>query len=310
MIEIFHSTNASIDLKQLDKAKTGSWVYVVEPSEEEFIILCNDFDLDLDLLKDATDIYETPRVERDGSNTYVFARYCFPKGVDIATEPILIVYTKNNLITIQRRKSPILDRILDGTEPVATTQKTKTFLQILSAINYSYERHMYSVNKHIIGLRGKLSKTDIKNEYFIEFIDIEENLNEYLTALQPQSVMYKNLLNGRFLPLYEADKDLVEDLLLATTELIDLIKSRIKTISNIRDAYSTIMANNLNRIFKRLTSIGIFLTIPTIIASLYGMNVRLPGVDGETTTAFWEILLIIIISTAGITYLFKKLKWF
>lgn len=307
MINIFHSTNVSTDLKTLPKAKNGSWVHVVEPTDEELEQLCNEFNLDIDLLKDANDIYETPRVERDGGHAYVFARYCFPQGIDIATEPILIVYTKNNLITIQRRKHTILDRLINGAEPVATTQKTKTFLQILAAINYSYERHMYSVNKHIIGLRGKLSKTDIKNEYFIEFIDIEENLNEYLTALQPQSGMYKSLLNGRFLPLFEADKDLVEDLLLTTTELIDLIKSRIKTISNIRDAYSTIMANNLNRIFKRLTSIGIFLTVPTIVASLYGMNVKLPNEDAPY--AFFEIMIIIGLATAGIIFVFKRLKW-
>lgn len=307
MINIIHSNNVSTTLKKLDKPKNGSWLHVVEPTRTELEQLCNDFDLDMDLLNDANDIYETPRVERDGDHTYVFARYCFPQGVDIATEPILIVYTKNNLITFQRRKNSILEKLINGSVPVATTQKTKTFLQILGAINYSYERHMYSVNKHIIGLRGKLSKTDIKNEYFIEFIDIEENLNEYLTALQPQSVMYKNLLNGRFLPLFEDDKDLVEDLLLTTTELIDLIKSRLKTISNIRDAYSTIMANNLNRIFKRLTSIGIFLTVPTIIASLYGMNVPLPG--ATSGIAFYEIVAMIAIVTTAIIVVFKKLKW-
>lgn len=307
MINIFHSTNVSTDLKPLKKAKNGSWIHVVEPTEDELEQLCNDYKLEIDLLRDANDLYETPRVERDEGSTYVFARYCFPQGIDIATEPILIIYTKNNLITIQRRKHTILDRIINGAVPVATTQKTKTFLQILAAINYSYERHMYSVNKHIIGLRGKLSKTDIRNEYFIEFIDIEENLNEYLTALQPQSGMYKSLLNGRFLPLFEADKDLVEDLLLTTTELIDLIKSRIKTISNIRDAYSTIMANNLNRIFKRLTSIGIFLTVPTIVASLYGMNVELPNADSGF--AFFEIMVIIALATGGIIVVFKRLKW-
>jgi magnesium transporter len=166
---------------------------------------------------------------------------------------------------------------------------------------------MYLVNKQLLGIRSKLSKSDIKNEYFVEFIDIEENLNEYLTALQPQAAMFRNLLNGRFLPLYEDDKDMVEDLLHSTTELIDLIKSRLKTISNIRDAYSTIMANNLNRIFKRLTSIGIFLTVPTIIASLYGMNVLLPNENSQY--AFWEVLATITILTTLVVIIFKKLKW-
>jgi magnesium transporter len=307
MIELLYSTNHAPVPQKLSKSKVGAWIHVTEPSELELQELSDKHGLDFDLLVDATDIYETPRVEQEGTDAYIFARYCYPQGRDIATEPILIIYTQHNIFTITRIKSTILDRLKNGIEPIATTQKTKALLQILSAINYSYDRNMYLVNKQLLGIRSKLSKSDIKNEYFVEFIDIEENLNEYLTALQPQAAMFRNLLNGRFLPLYEDDKDMVEDLLHSTTELIDLIKSRLKTISNIRDAYSTIMANNLNRIFKRLTSIGIFLTVPTIIASLYGMNVLLPNENSQY--AFWEVLATITILTTLVVIIFKKLKW-
>ncbi len=307
MIDIYHSTNRSPRPAKQKQDKVGSWIHVVNPSEKELEKLSDSYDLDFDLLQDAMDIYETPRVERENGDTYVFARYCYPEGRDIATQPILIIYSEKHIFTVLRNKTDLLDRIIDGREPVATTQKTKTFLQILTAINQSYERNMYKINKLTLSLRSKLSKSDIKNEYFIEFIDIEESLNEYLTALQPQAVMYRNLLNGRFLPLYEDDKDLVEDLSLSSQELTDLIKARLKTISNIRDAYSTIMANNLNRIFKRLTSIGIFLAVPTIVASLYGMNVLLP--NENSPYAFWEIVGVIGIITALVVYFFKKLKW-
>lgn len=307
MTHIYYSTNRNPRIQKQEKSKVGTWIHSVEPDEEELEKLADEYKLDLDLLQDAMDIYETPRVERENGDTYVFARYCYPQGRDIATEPILIIYGQSHIFTILRNKTPVLDRLFEGVETVATTQKTKTFLQIMVAINYSYERNMYKVNKLILSLRSKLSKSDIRNEYFIEFIDIEENLNEYLTALQPQAVMYRNLLNGKFLPLYEDDKDLVEDLSLTSQELIDLIKSRLKTISNIRDAYSTIMANNLNRIFKRLTSIGIFLAVPTIIASLYGMNVVLPNENSQY--AFWEIAAIIGVITTIVVYIFKKLKW-
>lgn len=282
-------------------------MHVVEPTKAELEELSEKFSLDLDLLSDALDVYETPRVEQDNGKAYVFARYCFPQGKDIATEPLLIIYTKEQIFTIQRLKTNALDRLLDGVQPIATTQKTNAFVNILATINYSYDRNMHAVNKHILSLRSKLSKADIKNAYFVEFIDIEENLNEYLTALQPQAIMLRNLLGGRFLPLYEGDKDIIEDLSHSTTELIDLIKSRLKTISNIRDAYSTIMANNLNRIFKRLTSIGIFLAVPTVTASLYGMNVRLPNADSPV--AFWEVLGIASLATIVFILLFKKLKW-
>lgn len=307
MIEIFHSTSKNPLLQRQEKSKAGSWIHVVDPSEDELKQLADDYNLEHDLLVDATDIYETPRVEQEDGKAYVFARYCYPQGRDIATDPILIIYTSERLFTIQRTKTTVLDRILNNVDPVATTQKTKTFLQILGAINYSYDRNMHKVNKQLLGLRSKLSKEDIKNEYFIEFIDIEENLNEYLSALQPQAVMFRNLLNGRFLPLYDDDKDLVEDLSLSTNELIDLIGSRLKTISSVRDAYSTVMANTLNSTFRRLTSISIFLTIPAITAALYGMNLNLPY--AHNPNAFWYILFFVMITTAACIWLFRKLKW-
>lgn len=307
MIEILHSNNKNPHIQRQQKPKIGSWINAVNPTEKEIQQLSGDYGLSQDLLTDAMDIYETPRVEQEDSGTYVFARYCYPQGIDIATEPILIVYTKEHIFTILRRATPILDRLIDGSESVATTQKTKTFLQILGSINYSYDRNLHKVNKQLLGIRSKLSKYDIRNEYFIEFIDIEENLNEYISALQPQAVMYRNLLNGRFLPLYEEDKDLVEDLSLSTTELIDLIKSRLKTISNIRDAYATVMANTLNATFRRLTSISIFLTIPAITAALYGMNLTLPL--ARNPNAFWIILVIVMVMTAICIWIFRKLKW-
>lgn len=307
MIEILHSTSRSPLPTKVVNAKSGSWVHAVEPSQQELEELAQAYNLELDLLKDAIDLYETPRIEQEGKTTYIFARYCFPQGQAIATEPILIIYTEEQLITVQRTVSLVLDRLISGKEPVATTQRTKTFLQILGAINYSYDRNIHKINKHILSIRSKLSKSEIKNEYFIEFIDIEENLNEYLTALQPQAVMLRNLLGGRFLPLYEEDKDLIEDLSLGTNELIELIKSRVKTISNIREAYSTIMANNLNRIFKLLTSIGIFVAVPTIVASLYGMNVTLPNAD--SAYAFWEVLGVAAVATFALVFVFKKLRW-
>lgn len=309
MIENLYSTIRDQKPKRINTPKKGCWIHLTDPSPEELEKLAQDHGLEHDLLTDSTDIYEIPRIEREGKDVYVFARYSYPRERDVSTEPLLIIFTGEVIITIQRIESDILKRLTSGIEPVATTQKTKVFLQILSAVNYSYEKSIYEVNKQVLSIRRKLknSELELKNSFIVDFIDTEETLNEYLIALQPQALMLRNLLNGRFLPLYDQDKDLIEDLTLGSSEIIDLIKSRLKTISNIRDAYSTMMANNLNRIFKRLTSIGIFLAVPTIMSSLYGMNVILP--NAASPYAFWEILIITGLLTGSFVYVFKKLKW-
>lgn len=307
MIEIYHSTSVNPELTKVDKAKKGSWVHVVEPTEEELQSLSETYGLDYDLLEDATDVYEAPRVEKDGQIVYLFTRYCAPDGHDIATEPLLIVYTADHIVTIARRPNSLLDDILKGKVPVMTTQRTKTILLLLESINLSYERYMKYVSRRVLAIRTQLSKTDLKNEDFIEFIDLEEDLNEFLAALQPQESVFRSLLRGKYLPLFEEDKDLVEDFSLGTIELINLVLSRQKTIANTREAYATIAANTLNKTFKKLTSISIFMTIPTITAGLYGMNLALPL--QKSPYAFWEILGFVMVVTSITIWYFKKKRW-
>ncbi len=107
--------------------------------------------------------------------------------------------------------------------------------------------------------------------------------------------------------LHEEDRDLIEDLQLSASELIELTKSRLKTIQNIREAYNTIATNNLNKVFKRLTSIAIFMSIPTIIGGLYGMNVKLPLEDNPN--AFWIIIAFTFAVTGLFVAFFRRKKW-
>lgn len=307
MITIYHSTSRSRKLSVLDEPRAGSWVHVVEPTQEELEKIANDFDLDLDILKDATDAYEAPRVEVSDGATYVFCRYCRPEDPDIPTEPMLVIYTNNNIISVMRSNDNILKRIIDGVVPILTTQKTKTFLYILEQINHSYRTQLLVVSKQILKFRSQMRQTEASNIDLIKFIELEEDLNEYLSALQPQALVLNALESGKYMRLYDDDRDLVDDIMLSTNELIEQCKSRLRTVVNVRQAYDVIATNNLNKIFKRLTSIGIFLTVPMIFAAFWGMNVALPFAnEGD---AFWVIILITGATTYLTLALFKNRRW-
>lgn len=308
MITYYHSNARAPKLKEIDTSKTGSWIHVVEPSHEELDDLAKQLKLDRDMLADAIDIYEAPRVELKDEVTYVFARYCHPEGFDVATEPLLIVYTANNIITIMRSDEAVLDQIIDGDVPILTTQKTKAFLHILEQINRSYRVHLNLISKQILQFRAQLRQAQVSSVQIVRFIELEEDLNEFLTALQPQALVLNALVSGKYMQLYDDDKDLVDDIMLNTQELIDLCKTRVRTVTNIRQAYDVIATNNLNKTFKRLTSIAIFLTIPTIIGGLWGMNVALPFADYKY--AFILILAIITLLVLSVFRFFYKRDWF
>lgn len=307
MITYYHSTARARALERLDQPRAGSWCHCVEPDKSELDNLAEQFNLDRDLLEDAVDIYEAPRIETDGSATYIFTRYCYPEGQEIATEPLLIIYTSGNIITVMRTDSTVLNQLLNSQVEILTTQKTKLFLHILEQINRSYSLQLNIILKKILRSRAELRKSVVRNVDIIQFVEIEEDLNEFLSALQPQALVLTKLETGRYMRLYEDDKDLVEDIKLSTNELIELAKTRVKTAINIRQAYDAIATNNLNRIFKRLTSIAIFLAIPTIIGGLYGMNVGLPLQHAKY--AFLYVLVIIVLIVLLMVRYFQKRNW-
>ncbi|MCA9323762.1 magnesium transporter CorA family protein [Candidatus Saccharibacteria bacterium] len=306
MITTYHRTLRDDKLEKVNSVKRGSWIRVIDPDPHELKKLEKDFNLDKDLLEDGIDLYEAPRLERDDGNLYIYARYCRPEGEYTSTHPILFILTADNVITISRTESEPLEALVKrGT--VVTTQKVKLVLEMLGEINRGYRTHLNDVTKRILATRNKLQRTAISNTDVIGFIDIEEDLNEYLAALQPYGIVLHALLNGKYIKMHESDEDLIEDLQLSASELIELTKSRLKNIQNIREAYSAIATNNLNQIFKRLTSIAIFMSIPTIVGGLYGMNVALPF--DHHPQAFWIVFGITIFLMVGFIIYFKRKRW-
>jgi magnesium transporter len=166
---------------------------------------------------------------------------------------------------------------------------------------------MHIIIKKILRSRAQLRRSVVRSDEIIQFIEMEEDLNEFLSALQPQALVLSKLETGRYMKLYEDDKDLVEDIKLGTAELIELAKTRVKTAINIRQAYDAIATNNLNKIFKRLTSIAIFLAIPTIISGIFGMNVDLPL--QHVKYAFLIVVAIILVTVALMVQYFKGRDW-
>lgn len=308
MLTIYHSTARNRQLTEIEKPRAGSWISLVAPQTTELEQLAHDYNLDIDLLNDAIDIYEQPRIETDEGSVYIYTRYCYPDGREIATEPLLIIYTGNQLITIKRIDSGLLQRLWSGSAEVVTTQKTKTLMQILEEVNRSYRLHLNKISKKTLQIRAQLRQTDLSSRDFVSIIEIEEDLNEFISALQPQAAVLNVLLSGRYIRLYEDDKDLVEDLRLGAAELNELAKSRSRALANIRQAYDTIATNNLNQTFKRLTSIAIFFSIPTIIGGLWGMNVAVPLKDNPHAFSF--VLLLIFGLMSLVIYIFHRKRWF
>lgn len=309
MITYYQKSVTDKKLKTLDSFRVGTWLYIEKPIDAELDLLVKDFGLDRGLLNDALDLYEVPRVEIEDDILYIFTRipYTEKEGANerIITSPLLVAVGKDFLMTLSSKSLPFLEKFSTGKINFSTTQKTRLLLQIFSEIDGAYNGFLNTISRNVRGTHVQLERID--NKDIVRLINFEVVLNEFLAALVPTSALLKNLLSGKFLKLYERDEDLVEDLFLGSGQLIESCKSNLKNIVNIRQGYSTIMTNNLNRVIKLLTALTIVLTVPTIVASLYGMNVRLPL--GDSPFAFWWVVGGIGAFSAAILGIFAKNRW-
>ncbi|HET7630176.1 MAG TPA: CorA family divalent cation transporter, partial [Candidatus Saccharimonadales bacterium] len=246
MISYYYKNIRSKGLVQEKDYRDGAWVSVEEPTEAEIDQLVDKFGLDAGHMSDALDPDEMPRLEREGELNYIFVRYAYTnEDMELTTAPLLFIIGPNLLITVALHSLPRLQRFLDGKVDFSTTQRTKLMLQIMNQIVNQYEIFINNISRQIKSIRTRLKTHEVNNQDFIDFVLIEDELNEFLSALQPTTAILRRLMLGRHVPLFKDDQEIVEDLLLNNEQSIEGCLSNVKSIINIRDAYSTIASNNL-----------------------------------------------------------------
>lgn len=307
MLKYYYKSIRSNELEERDKFQKGAWVHVENPSKDELEILIKNYDLDEGLLADALDEDEMPRLEKDNGLVYVYLRapIALSDGA-FDTLPLLIVYKEDCVITISLKKLPHFAPFFSGKINFATTQRTRFMLQIINEIAEQYDKYITITTKQIKTIRNRLRGHEIRNKDFIDFVTIEDELNEFLSALLPANTTLRRMTLGRSIALHEDDRDIVEDLELSITQSIEACRSSIKSIINIRQAYDAISSNTLNRSIKFLTIATVMISLPNIFFSMYGMNIDLPFAH-HGAIAFWGLISTVTLVLI-LTYILLKRK--
>jgi magnesium transporter len=305
MIKYYYKSVRTDMLQEQEAPQRGSWIYVESPTDIEIAELTKRFKLEPGFIEDALDEDEMPRLEREDEQSYIFVRYSYKRtDGDMDTAPLLIIFNKEHVITISPVHLPALDVFMRGRIHLATTQRAKLVLLILSQISDQYDTFINQTSRKIKAIRSRLRGHGITNQDLIDFVIIEDELNEFLASLLPTNSTLRRLLVGRHIPLFEEDQDIVEDLLLNNEQSIEAIRSNLRSIDNIRNAYTTISSNNLNRIITVLTLATILVALPNVFFGMYGMNIKLPF--EHAAWAFPALIALNVLLIGGIITFARK----
>lgn len=303
MLQFLRSTKYDPKIQQKDALSGGSWVRCEKPTDAELERL-GQLGLDLDIIQDALDPHEVPRVEIEGDWTYFITR--LPDTDDEFndfTTPILFALHRKYVVTVSRDSlGRLWQPFIDNTQ-VQTAGQTTLFMNMIDAIAVQYQRRVAAINRQMRAATSDVVSLGSKD--IATLTEYERKLNDYLDALIPTTSALQKMLSGRIINLHEDERDLVEDVTIDIEQVSSRCKSLLRTITNVRDSYRAVMDTKLNETIRLLTVITLALTIPTMLAGLFGMNVDLPT-GAHTPVTFWVIVIVSILFAASFSLYFLR----
>ncbi|OGO38667.1 MAG: magnesium transporter [Chloroflexi bacterium RBG_16_57_11] len=309
MITIHKTTETG--LIRLPEPVRGCWINVINPSPEE-IAQIHALGVPQDYITYPLDLDERSRTERENGELLIVLRIPYFQGVsaDIpySTIPLGIILTENHILTICKMENEITNEFANGRiRDLSTSKRLRFVLRLL----------LYSANKYLMYLREITKVVDIledqlqlstRNKEVLELLKYQKSLTYFTTALKSNELMMERLQRSQLLRTYPEDEDLLEDVLTENQQAIEMTNITSNILSSMMDAFASIISNNLNVVMKFLAAITIVLSLPTMVASFFGMNVHLPF--EEHPQAFVLIIFLSLFVGLSAVYIFWKRDWF
>ncbi len=297
---------------QTDKIERHCLINVVNPEEHELKTLTDEMLIPPDFLTDPLDIDERSRIETENGFLLVVLRlpkYNKESDIPFTTFPAGIILTNNDTIALIS-SSDIMEALnlsdsrLKG---VADGKRSSVILHIFLKTALLFLKHLKEINRQTGEIENELQKS-LKNKELIKLLNIEKGLVFFITSLKSNELMMERLMKTELLSLTTDDKDRLEDVLIDNRQAIEMANIYSNILSGMMDAFASVISNNLNVVMKILTSITIILMIPTLAASIYGMNIELPF--QHLPQAFSIISGISFLLLSLCILIFKINKWF
>jgi len=305
MISYYYKKSKEEDFSTIDAPMHGCWINVEEAVSTDLYKVCEITGLEFSSIQDALDRYEIPRVEKLNNCIILYTRHPIEVEAGLYTMSLTIIITHHYFITISPSSNVFVKNFLTKKGKMPDSHSLKVLIQLLLRITQEFNLQVRRVRHNVL--------TQQKDMIHVESDDIsdltrhEEILNQYHSSLVPLRGVLEHLLTGKFIALHEKDSEHIDDVLNAIRQSEDLCSIVNKTIRGLRDSYQIIFTNNLNKTIKLLTALTIIFSIPTMIASLYGMNVALPY--AEFKHMFGLLFSLIVAFSVVCFYFFRKRGW-
>lgn len=312
MLKVYKTDMETNNFKEITEFEKGSWINLVNPSEEEIKKVCDNLKIQDDFIRAALDNEEKARIdmeEDDGTILFIVDVPIMEKIKDesdlYSTMPIgMIVVRDDFFITVSLKKNKVIQSFeKTRMKNFQTYKKSRFIFQILYMNASFFLSYLKQINKET-EIAEYILKKSMRNKELLKMLSLEKGLVYFTTSLKSNELVMEKTMRGKTIKLYEDDEEILEDAIIENKQAIEMAKIYSDILNGTMDAYASIISNNLNGVMKFLTSITIVLAVPTMISSFWGMNVGLPLQNSPY--GFAVMIVISIILTLLVTLWLKK----
>ncbi|MCK5238361.1 MAG: magnesium transporter CorA family protein [Candidatus Thorarchaeota archaeon] len=244
---------------------------------EYFGELSAKFEVDLEDLQDLLDMDERPRVQIEDKFTMLVMRVPSDLNDDErthSTAPIGIFTNGRDIIILQHNVVPLRKKRL------RTLIRRSTTASEIIYNTWEIVIHSFETVLDIIEATIKETEETIRSDVYFSRMDRFYQLSRDAifvdAALKGNMRVLRGLKRVQRFGRMILDEDRLEELEVDLQQQIELSKIYRELIENAMEIFDSIAGHNLNTVMKTLTAVSLLVSVPTLVASIYGMNVGLP----------------------------------
>ena len=285
--------NTNKGLKQIGQWEPNCWIQVTCPTEDDQRMLEEEFKIPDYFLSDISDNDERARFEYDDGWMLIILRIPFVKEIrsrtPYTTVPLGIIHKRDVTITVCFHETNMMIDFVSYQQKRGegfTDYVDMIFRLFLSSAVW-YLKRLKQINSLIEKAKRNLDR-EVNNESLIGLSRLQDSLTYFITSIRGNENLLAKL---KFkLQVDELDADLIEDVNIEMSQARETTNIYSDILESTMDTYSSIINNNMNTVMRTLTSVSIILMFPTLIASIFGMNL----INGMESNKFGFLIAIVV----------------
>jgi magnesium transporter len=280
----------------------------VNPDETEKRLLVDTYQVDEHTLSSALDPDEQARLECEpGHIAFIYKRPKNYSGDDqllFKASTMGVFYFGELLILVVSEDTSIFE----GKQLAKVGSLRELLIRLIYRAIFHFMEHLRIINQIADDVEQKINKA-MENRFLINLFALQKSLVYYQNAVNSNGALIEKIRHyaGKFCFTQE-EMELLDDLAVENNQCYRQAEVYTNILASLMDARASIVSNNLNVLMKTLNIITISIMVPTLVVSIFSMNVSLPFGLREHP-AFWVIMGLAGISVVGFYAFWKLKKW-